>query len=185
LIDVFLPSSHFRDAQSTRVQAPPAAVFAAVRAVTPAELEGLVPFAISLRAPRFEITPREKALMRLPMIEAMRAENFVVLGERKGEEIVMGAIGQFWADRSIALRDANAFRSFRDPRYARIAVNVRVTADGKGGSVVTTETRALCPDLASRKKLGRYWQLWTPGGWVVRNQWFGAVKRRAESSKKR
>ena len=82
----------------------------------------------------------------------MREENFVPLGERAGEEIVVGAIGQFWADRYVRLRGASDFRAFRDPRFARIALNVWVPGDEKGGSLVSTATRVLCPDpQASRK----------------------------------
>lgn len=185
LLDAFLPASHFRDAQTARVQAPPRVVIAAVRAVTPGEVRGLVPFAMALRAPRFRLTPQEQALLDRPMLEAIQQENFVLLGERAGEEIVVGAIGQFWADRYVRLRNAGAFRAFRDPRFARVAMNVRVRGDGAGGSLVSTETRVLCPDPEARKQFDRYWRLWSPGGSVVRGQWLTAVRRRAEGTQRR
>ena len=181
LLDAFLPASHFRDAQSVRMHAPPWAVFGAIRAVTASEVQGFVPFAIALHAPSFQLSPRERALMRLPILEAMREEDFIVLGERPGREIVVGAIGQFWADRYVRLRSANAFTTFRDPRFARVAINVLIRDDGNGGSLVSTETRVLCPDPQARRKFGDYWRLWTPGGSVVRTQWLNAVRRRAEA----
>ena len=185
LLDAFLPASHFRDAQSVRMHAPPWAVFGAIRAVTASEVQGFVPFAIALHAPRFQLSPRERALMRRPMLEAMREESFVLLGERAGQEIVVGAIGQFWADRYVPLRDASAFSTFRDPRFARVAMNVLVRDDGNGGSLVSTETRVLCPDSQARRKCGDYWRLWAPGGSVVRTQWLNAVRRRAEAPHRR
>lgn len=185
LLDAFLPVSHFRDAQSVAIHAPSWAVFAAIRAVTPSEVQGFVPFAIALHAPRFQLSPRERALMRRPMIEAMREENFVLLGERAGREIVVGAIGQFWADRYVPLRNASAFSTFRDPRFARVAMNVLVRDDGNGGSIVSTETRVLCPDPQARRKFGDYWRLWTPGGSMVRTQWLNAVRRRAETPRRK
>lgn len=179
LLDAFLPASHYRDTQTARIHAPPWAAFAAVRAVTPDEVRGLVPLAIALHAPRFQLSPREQVMLRRPMLEALQQEDFVLLGERAGEEIVLGAIGQFWADRYVPLRSAGAFRTFRDPRFARVALNVRVRGDGAGGSLVTTEIRAMCPDPEARKEFDRYWRLWAPGGSAVRAQWLAAVRRRA------
>ncbi len=83
------------------------------------------------------------------------------------------------------LRGPGDFRAFRDPRYARIAMNVWVRGDGKGGSLVSTETRVLCPDPQARKKFEGCWRLWTPGGSVVRTQWLNAVRRRAEVGRRR
>ena len=185
LLDTFLPTCHFRNAESVRIQAPPWAVFAAVRAVTASEVQGFVPFAIALHAPRFKLTPREQALMRRPMIEAMREEGYVLLGESVGQEIVVGAIGQFWADRYVALRSARDFSAFRDPRFARVAMNVRIRDDGRGGSLVSTETRALCPDPQARRKFDGCWRLWTPGGSLVRTQWLEAVRRRAQGARRK
>ena len=185
LLDAILPASHFRDAQTVRMHAPPWAVFGAIRAVTASEVKGFVPFAIALHAPRFQLSPRERALMRRPILESMREENFVLLGERAGQEIVVGAIGQFWADRYVPLRNASAFSTFRDPRFARVAMNVLVRDDGNGGSLVSIETRALCPDPQARQKFGDYWRFWTPGGSVVRTQWLNAVRRRAEAPRRR
>jgi hypothetical protein len=185
LLDSFLPASHYRNTQSTRAGAPPWAVFAAVRSVTPAEVHGLKPFAMAFRAPSFRLTPTDEALLRRPMIDAMLGQNFVLLGERPGEEIVVGAIGRFWAERYVPLRDAAAFRAFRDPRFARVAMNVRVRSDGKGGAVMTTEARVLCPDPSARSQFDRFWRLWSPGGRLVRGQWLAAVKRRAEQSSSR
>ena len=185
LLDTFLPAFHFRNAQTVRMQAPPRAVFAAIRAVTPGEVQGLVPFAIALHAPRFQLSPRERVLLGRPMLEAVREENFVLLGDRQDEEIVVGTIGRFWSDRYVPLPNANAFRTFRDPNFVRVAMNVCVRGDRAGGSLVTTETRALCPEPAARRKFDRYWRFWVPGGTVVRTQWLAAVRRRAEGAHRR
>lgn len=185
LLDAFLPASHFRNADWVRIPAPPSAVYSAIRQVTANEVQGFVPFAVALHAPRFRLTARERVLMDRPMLEAMREEGYVLLGERPGQEIVVGAIGQFWADRYVRLRGPNDFRAFRDPRYARIAMNVWVRGDGKGGSLVSTETRAFCPDPQARQKFEGSWRLWTPGGSLVRTQWLNAVRRRAVAQRHR
>ena len=64
---------------------------------------------------------------------------------------------------------------FRNAESVRIqappwAVFAAVRDDGHGGSLVSTETRALCPDPQARRKFEGCWRLWTPGGSVDRTQ---------------
>ena len=85
-------------------------------------------------------------------------------------------------------RSAMPRRSARstDPRYARVAMNVRVRPDASGGTLLAMETRVLCPDPAARKQLfDRYWRLWSPGVAVVPRPWLSVVRRRAESAGRR
>jgi len=182
LLDSFLPTSHYWKSQTIRIEAPPATVIAAVRVVTPAEVPGLRMLAIASGGLRWGLTPQENALFRRPMIEALQRQSFVILGERAGQEIVMGAIGRIWAQSYVPLRGPASFRSFRDPRFARLAMNVRVRRDSDGGTLLTTETRVLCPDPAARKQMDRYWRLWSPGGGVVQRNWLSTVRRRAEGA---
>jgi hypothetical protein len=182
LLDSFLPASHYRNTQTIRIQAPPATVLAAVRAVTPGEVPGLTALAAALGSTRFGLTPDERALFRYPVIEALQRQRFIMLGERAGQEIVIGAIGRIWARSYVRLRGPDAFRSFRDPRFARLAMNVRLRPDSHGGTLLTTETRVLCPDPAARKQLDRYWRLWSRGGAVVQANWLATVRRRAEGA---
>ena len=185
LLDSFLPTSNYTNAKSIRIQAPPRAVRAAIRTVTPGDVPGLPAFVAVTGGPRLSLTPQEREFLRLPMIEALRQQNLVVLGERAGDELVMGGIGRIWDDGYLSLRDAAAFRAFQDPRYARVAMNVRVRPDASGGTLLAMETRVLCPDPAARKQLDRYWRLWSPGVTVVRDQWLSVVRHRAESAGRR
>ena len=179
LIDAFLPIDHFRESHWERMHAPPRQIFAAIHAVTPGEIRGLVPL-LWMRSPRLGLTPAEKALLRRPILELMTRQDFVILAEQPGTEIVVGTIGQFWAGRSVTFRGPAGFRAFRDPRFAKVAMNFRVIDEGNGWCKVTTETRVACPDPRARRKFDEYWRVIYPGSSIIRAQWLQAIKRRAE-----
>src|SRR5439155_27067059 len=113
-------------------------------------------------------------------LELMTRQDFVILAEQPGTEIVVGTIGQFWAGRSVMFRGPAGFRAFRDPRFAKVAMNFRVIDEGNGWCKVTTETRVACPDPRARRKFDEYWRVIYPGSSIIRAQWLQAVKRRAE-----
>ncbi len=179
LIDAYLPTAHLREFHTERIHASPGRVFAAVHAVSPSEVRGLVPL-MWMNAPSFDLSGRSQAQMRRPLLEVMARDNFVVLGEWPADELVVGTIGQFWGHRSVRFRDGGQFRSFRDPRYAKVAMNVHVRNDGDGWSSVTTETRVAVADPEARRKFDDYWRWIQPTGTLIRAQWIDAVRRRAE-----
>ena len=177
LIDAFVPTDHFHETHWERIRATPREIFTAIHAVRPNEVRGFVPI---LWAHSPGMRRPSDALMRRPILEVMRGQHFVVLAEQPGREIVVGTIGQYWANRTVPLRTANQFRNFKDPRYAKVAMNVRVRDEGNGWCKVTTETRVLCTDLHARRKFDAYWRVIYPGSALLRGQWLAAVKRRAE-----
>ena len=177
LIDSFVPTDHFHETHWERIRATPREIFAAIHAVRPNEVHGFVPI-LWARSPGMRRP--SAALMRRPILELMKGQHFVVLAEQPGKEIVVGTIGQYWANRTVPLRTATQFRTFKDPRYAKVAMNVRVRDEGNGWCKVTTETRVLCTDMHARRKFDAYWRVIYPGSALLRGQWLAAIKRRAE-----
>ena len=177
LIDAFVPTDHFRDSHWERIRATPREIFTAIHAVRPNEVRGFVPF-LWAQFPRAQ-RPSD-ALMRRPILELIQSQHFVVLAERPGHEIVVGTIGQYWANRMVPLRTPSQFQTFKNPRYAKVAMNVRVRDEGNGWCKVTTETRVLCADPHARRKFDAYWRVVYPGSALLRGQWLAAIKRRAE-----
>ena len=177
LIDAFVPTDHFHETHWERIRATPREIFAAIHAVRPNEVHGFVPI-LWARSPGMRRP--SAALMRRPILELMKGQHFVVLAEQPGREIVVGTIGQYWANRTVPLRTATQFRTFKDPRYAKVAMNVRVRDEGNGWCKVITETRVLCIDMHARKKFDAYWRVIYPGSALLRGQWLAAIKRRAE-----
>lgn len=177
LIDAFVPTDHFRDSHWERIRATPREIFAAIHAVRPNEVRGFVPF---LWAQSPGARRPSEASMRRPIMELMKGQNFVVLAERPGQEIVVGTIGQYWANRRVPIRTPAQFTTFKNPRYAKVAMNVRVRDEGNGWCKVTTETRVICMDPHARRKFDAYWRVVYPGSAILRGQWLAAIKRRAE-----
>jgi hypothetical protein len=65
--------------------------------------------------------------------------------------------------------------------YAKAVMNfyLAVRADNTG-VILTTETRILASDPATRRKFARYWRVIFPGSALIRRMWLRAIKRRAE-----
>lgn len=178
LIDRFVPKHHFQERQSIRVRATPEQVYRAIRGVTPSEIR-MLPTVLKTGAlgPAMRI---EQRAMKRPALELAPRASFVVLGERSRREIVLGSIGQYWNDRAVRLRSPGEFQRYRRPGYAKTAVNVVIQPERDGWTRVTTETRVACTDRSALRPFGTYWRLGTPARSLLRHEWLGAIKRRAE-----
>ena len=182
LLEDLLPRYDVNEIHETWVAAAPAAVFAAVRAVTAAEVRLLRPLmAIRMLLPR--LLRRATALGSTgPLLDEFVREGFVVLGERPDAEFVFGGIGRFWRlvdeDTIRAVETADEFRAFADPGYAKAAVTFLITADA-GGSRVVTETRIVGTSPEATGRFRRYWRVVGPGSALIRRSWLAAIRRRA------
>ena len=97
LLDEIEPTWHVREYHETIVNAPSHVVYAEL-AVLPANastvmrvLMGLRRLPARLMGKRSEVRVIEQSL-----IKAMQQQGFALLGERPGEEIVLGLAGRFW-----------------------------------------------------------------------------------------
>lgn len=183
LLDELMPEYQFNERHQVLVHAPPERVLEAARLATPGEMP-LVRLLFGIRSlpARFagrRGLPSEKTES---LYEQMLALGFVPLAEEPTREVVAGAIGQMWKVRDgsvAAIRDACEFAAFGEPGYAKAAMNLLVEpVDCR--TILTTETRVLATDAASRRSFGRYWRAIYPGSAAIRRSWLGAAKRRAE-----
>jgi hypothetical protein len=74
----------------------------------------------------------------------------------------------------------DAFAVLDAPGFAKAAMNFLVEPDGRGGSLLSTETRVHATDPASRRRFAAYWRVIYPGSAIIRRSWLQAVRRRAE-----
>ena len=80
-----------------------------------------------------------------------------------------------------ARRAAEAGRkAFDEPGQAKAAWNFRVIPEGDDRTFVSTETRVLVPDEASRRSFVLYWAAIGPFSAVIRKQALSLIKREAE-----
>ncbi len=164
LLDEVLPAWDFRERHSIRLEAPAERVFAAIREATPAEM----PLVRSLFRLRRLPSASDRSLYE------QLEPSFRTLAEEPGRELVLGAIGQPWRWSRGRSPDAD-FRRFGGPGYAKMALSFRYE-----GGTLSTETRVLLTDPASRRAFRRYWLLVRPFSGLIRHGWLRAARRRAE-----
>ena len=123
-----------------------------------------------------DIRPRPRGLLA-----DVRSLGWVVLAERPGREIVVGAVTQPWeADVTFRSVSAERFAAFNEPDYVKIVWTLRADAIGETASIFRTETRAVATDASSRAKFRRYWAFLSPGIILIRRMMLGRVKAEAQ-----
>ncbi|HKX25929.1 MAG TPA: hypothetical protein VJP08_06370, partial [Actinomycetota bacterium] len=136
LLDKLVPAWDVRAVHATEVTASPEAVYEAVRRL---DLGG---------SPinRVLFLARGLAPRRSIKLSDLMARGFVLLGEDPPRELVLGLVARPWTLMGGARRlDADGFRRFDRPGYARIGWSFLVRAGGPSSRLVT-ETRIRCTD---------------------------------------
>jgi hypothetical protein len=123
-----------------------------------------------------DTTPHPRGLLALT-----KSLGWGVLAEVPGREVVMGAVTQPW-DANVVFRPLapDAFTTFNEPGYVKIAWTLRADATSSADSVFRTETRAVATDRTARAKFRRYWSLLSPGIIIIRWRMLQPLKAEAE-----
>jgi hypothetical protein len=183
LIDRFLPEYDWNEVHSIEIGAAPAAVLAAVRAVTAGEIR-LLGSLLWLRAlPARLLGHRPPVRGGGPVLEEVLRSTFVVLAQNESE-MVVGTIGRFWQIRAThaGFRDGDAFIAFETPGWAKAALNFSVSDAGRGRTRLATETRIAATGAGARRRFAAYWLIVRPGSGLIRVMWLRAVKKSAEKA---
>lgn len=184
LIDDFLPAYDVTERHTILVRAPGERVYAAVREL---DLSGsrIIRALFLLRGLPVLLTHR-RGRRPPPLglgLEGLLESGFVLLGERPGEELLLGLVGRFWsAGGGLQRVDVEGFRSFDRAGFAKAAWDFQLTPHGVGETRLSTETRVLCLDAASRRRFRLYWLLIRPFSGLIRRIILGQIKRRAEEA---
>ena len=181
LLDQALPRWDVNEVHGAWIAAPPDRVYAAVRAVEVREVRLLAPLMTVRLLPARLRGGRIHDDRSLPVLDAMVANGFSMLGERPPHELAIGVVGQFWklsAETSLRrVNDVEELAAFADPGYAKAATDFRVAPDGPG-SRVTTETRIAGTDAEATRLFRRYWRVIGAGSGLIRTSWLNAIRRR-------
>jgi hypothetical protein len=181
-IDEFAPAFQFREHHEITVNAPPARVYEAIRAL-PADEIALFQAFTSLR--RFGRSGPESILNApadKPILDVATSTGFLLLHDRPPYEVVIGSVvvapprtggrrGHYTAD---------DFKQLAAPGFAKATMDFRVEALPAGGSKVTTETRVFATDRVALGRFTPYWRIIFPGSAILRKTWLRAIKARAE-----
>jgi hypothetical protein len=181
LIDSFAPNP---DAVETHSIAINASIEEVNRALWTADLGGslVIKFLMGLRSlPEFIlrrgcVPPRKQTITLQTLIDS----GFGILANHP-EEIVLGVTGSFWRPTG----NLSAFKreDFDRPVPAGLARgvwNFSVKEDRPGRSILSTETRVVCGDDASRRKFRVYWFFVRPFSGLIRRLMLRVVRRAAE-----
>jgi len=108
---------------------------------------------------------------------------WVRLAESPGNEVVFGAIGQVWKpDIEWVTIDADDFRTFDRPGYAKIAATVSLRPYGEDRSLVTYEARTAGTDARATRIFLRYWTVVEPFAGYIMARALRKMKAVAEST---
>jgi hypothetical protein len=78
------------------------------------------------------------------------------------------------------IKHPEEFLTFSAPDHVKVAVNFLVEGNGRMSRVIT-ETRIYALDKTARRKFALYWLLVRPGSALIRRDWLGAIRKRAEA----
>jgi hypothetical protein len=185
LLDQFAPHPHFVERHSLQVRASPEVAYRAI-ATTDFGTSSLISLLLLLRslpglvAARGGASPRRGPLTLKTIVDS----GFGRLAEAPGREIVLGVAGRFW-------RPVGNLEPFRrdfftgdlPPGLAKAVWNFAVHPAGAGQPVlVSTETRVVCADPASRRKMAAYWTLIRPFSGLIRVVMLRAIRRTCDGA---
>ncbi len=179
LIESFIPNPDAVETHQIEIAASREAVY---QALWTADLGGstIIKSLMALRSlPGIVSNP--KRLRRPPRritLQTIIAGGFGQLAEEPGREVVLGVVGQFWRPTSNILPfSEEMFRGPVQPGLAMGVWNFAVQDAGKGRTVLSTETRVVCGDAASRLKFRAYWTVVRPFSGLIRVIMLRAVKK--------
>jgi hypothetical protein len=178
LLDRFMPEFEVVERHHARIAAPAAVTLAAAME---GQLDSSPLVRLIFRTRELVLGAEEdgrRADRPHGLVAETRALGWVVLAERPGSEIVMGAVTQPWRP-DVVFRSvpADEFRAFDEPDYVKIVWNLRADPIGASESMFRTETRVTTTDAAARAKFRWYWSRFSPGIALIRRLMLGVLRR--------
>lgn len=175
-LDEFLPVRHFGEYHRRRIAASPERVFQAVRAIRADEILFFRTLTWIRRCGRDRSESILDAGTREPLLDVATRSGFVWLANDPPRELVVGTA----VIKPHGWNEALPFGwQVVPPGFALAAMNFLVSDDGRGGSLVSTETRIYASDPRSRRRFASYWFAIYPGSALIRRMWLRAIDRRA------
>ena len=170
LIDQFAPDPDAVETHRININAPPDVVY---RALWTANLGDslIIKSLLALRSlPEFAAHPRRTFPRHHHLkLQTLIVAGYGVLGEQAGKEIVLGVTGRFWRPTGNLSPFNRA--DFDEPvpsGLARAVWNFSVQQTNRGQTILSTETRIVCGDPASRRKFRVYWFFVRPFSGLIR-----------------
>ena len=179
-IDQFAPVWQFREVHRLRVAAPPERVFGAIMKVRADEIRLFHVLTWIRRGGRQAPPGMLNAGSTEAILDVATRTGFVRLADDPPHEIVIGTVVVAPAGaRGRGQLTPDVFQRTLPPGFALASMNFRVSPDGPGASIVSTETRVFATSAAARRRFAIYWRMIYPGSAIIRRMWLRAIERRA------
>jgi len=179
LMDKFLPHYQFRERHQTTVRCRPGELLDIIQRFQPPS-DRLGDMAMFLRQLPARLV-HWAAPSQVPRPVPFTPASFTPL-ERDGDrEIVGGLVGQLWRQDFglITVRGPTEFLVCNPPRTAKLVIGF-VTEQVGEDTLLTTETRVLCPDRYSLIMFTPYWLIIRPVSGLLRRRALRTIRQIAE-----
>jgi hypothetical protein len=185
LIESFAPNPDAAEIHTIEIAASHEAVY---RTLWSADLGGspVIKALLVLRSlPVMILHPKRRPQpSRKVTLHALLETGFGRLAEEPGREIVLGITGRFWRPvGNILPFNQEHFQGSVPPGLARAVWNFLVQEVSPERTLLSTETRIVCGDTASRRKFRVYWALIKPFSGLIRRSMLRAVRRACEGTR--
>jgi hypothetical protein len=179
-LDDVLPNAHYVTRQSRWIDAPPDVVWDELHGM---KLTGL-PVTLALSAVRFlPVLLSGKGLGHLhdrPFLDLLPVP---LLASEQPWSVVFGGALQAWrlgGGEEPPELDAEGVHDWITPGWVKAVMDFRLTP-ARGGTELSSETRVLATDPATRRRFARYWFFVQPGSTAIRWEVLTAVQLKAEA----
>jgi hypothetical protein len=180
MLDLFAPTWGWRVTHRVPIHATPQRVMAAARRMSLADSR-LVRAIFWLR--ECMVGAEHRPLARTGVVDYVQSIGWGLLAENGGQEIVLGAVTQPWQPAPVFHPiSPDRFASFVRPDHVKIVWNLKAEPRGRGQTLLTAETRVIPCDDQARRHFRRYWWIFSPGIWLIRELLLRPLRRRLERS---
>ena len=178
LIDSLAPNPDASEFHAIEIAAPCDVVYHALRTTNLAD-SSLVKWLLAFRLlPKLFVRRRVHTRMQFLTLDTLLRAGFGLVAEDPGREVVLGVTGRFWRpiDNTVPFDEEN-FRGPVRPGFARAVWNFAVREGTGAQTILSTETRVICGDAASRRKFRAYWVIVRPFSGLIRILMLRAVRK--------
>ena len=188
LLDQILPTYHFCVRRQIEIQSTPHSVFEILKTLKPSEIPLFNTLFWVRSIPGRLLGQGNKYFANdgSSLWEQGLRLGFAVLGEVPDQEIVFGAIGQWWKLTGATFHRFSSLKEFREfdqEGHAWVCGNFHVDSQTRsdGLLLLSHETRVQATDPTTYAKFRLYWRMIYPGVALIRSMLLKAIKVKAEA----
>jgi len=179
-LDDVVPEPQYVTRQARTIAAPPSVVWEELHRLKMTSLPVSLVFSAARFLPVLLAGKGRGASAHRPFLELVPIP---VLSSEPPSSVVFGGVLQAWrlsgGEQPPAL-DAEGVRTWSESSWVNLAMDFRLTPTD-GGTTLSSETRVVAPDPATRRRFAAYWLVVGPGSTAIRWELLTAVEVRAEA----